>query len=981
MKTYHRNINVLRRDTIFTNYTLKKEEVIIALDGTGYLLEHNKSGAKLLVIKNSDENKVFNVIFRTPPHDHTGLPHILEHSVLCGSQKYPVKDPFVELAKGSLNTFLNAMTYPDKTMYPVASCNQKDFQNLMDVYLNAVFYPNIYHDERILQQEGWHYELEAMDQDVTINGVVYNEMKGASSSPEQVLFRQILASLFPNHPYSCDSGGDPDDIPNLTLNHFLDFHRKYYHPSNSYIYLYGDLEMDEKLKWLDEHYLSQFERIDVDSKIQEVPSFKEPVKVHKTYAISSNQSTENKTFLSYNVAFQSPNSLAEDLGLQVLEYLLLDAPGAPLKEALQKLKIAEDIFGSYESDLRQPTFSIVAKNTESKHEDQFISTIQETLNELVATKIPHRKIEAALNFLEFKFREADFGRYPKGLVYSINSLESWLYDKDPFGKFQYDQAFLTLRDGITKGFFEQLLKENILNNSHISILTLSPDPKMLEEKQQLLNKKLSDYTRSLSEEEKKKLIQQTKDLKDYQASVTPPKDLKKIPLLELSDIDQDALKVDYTVETFEHSELVIHKTFTNNIIYMGISFDFSAFPIHRLPYVSLLVSLLGKISTDNFSYSELSDEINIQTGGIGFDLGVFTPQDSPDSCLPTLQVSFKCFSENVPSTIKLVEEILTRSQFDNVHRIKDIILEVKSRLSMGLVSSGHISSITRSLSYHAPEGVYQEYTEGITFYQFIEKIIEDDSFMDLSKELNHTLKMLLNKKNACVLINADEKHIQETKEHLTSFIHKLPLFESNLKKPDLTYEVLNEGFKTSSKVQYCALTGNFFKEGFSYTGYMKVLQTIISLDYMWTEIRVKGGAYGGFSGFKKNGLFFLGSYRDPNLKKTFKIYHELPHYIENLNLDDREISKYIIGTLSKLDTPLTPKMKGERALGLHLSKISHVDIQRERDEILSTRLEDLTALSHLVQKVIDQKYLCVIGNEVVIDSESETFKHVIQLFK
>lgn len=552
----------------YKNYTIVDREHIDALNGEGIVLKHDKSGAKIMVVKNDDNNKVFNIIFRTPPpQDDTGLPHILEHSVLCGSRKYPVKDPFVELAKGSLNTFLNAMTYPDKTMYPVASCNDKDFRNLVDVYLDAVLYPNVYKDERILMQEGWHYEMEDVDGPVTINGVVYNEMKGASSSPEQVLFRQIQGALFPDHPYGYDSGGEPEAIPSLTQEEFLNFHKTYYHPSNAYVFLYGDLDVNEQLAWLDTEYLSAFDQISLDSELVTVDDFQGPVTVTKTYAIGAEESEDKRSYLSYNVAFDKPDSNSESIGLEILEYLLLDAPGAPLKEALLELGIAEDIFGSYDSGLNQPTFSIVAKNANVEDESIFLEAIKKTLTKYVNEGIEERKLQAAMNYFEFKLREADFGQYPKGgVIYSIKALETWLYDKDPLSNFKYEEAFEVLREGIHSNYFPDLIEKYLLNNSHQAILRLVPDKNLAQKKVKALEETMKDYAKGLSKSEKLALIEQTASLKAYQAEPNSKEALETIPLLSLDDIERKTEEISYEVFENESVHYVVHKTFTNNIV-------------------------------------------------------------------------------------------------------------------------------------------------------------------------------------------------------------------------------------------------------------------------------------------------------------------------------------------------------------------------------------------------------------------------------
>ncbi|MDF1617064.1 insulinase family protein [Petrocella sp. FN5] len=958
----------------YKHYKIIKEEKIEALNGLGLLLEHEKSGARIMVVKNDDENKTFNIIFRTPPKDDTGLPHILEHSVLCGSRKYPVKDPFVELAKGSLNTFLNAMTYPDKTMYPVASCNNQDFRNLVDVYMDAVLYPNIYKDPRILQQEGWHYELEAIEGDVTYNGVVYNEMKGASSNPEQVLFRQIQTALFPNHPYGYDSGGEPDAITDLTQEQFLDFHRTYYHPSNSYIFFYGDLDVTEQLSWLNEAYLNDFEKIEVDSELVKVEPFKTRNHVTKSYAVGQDANTDKRSYLSYNVAFDKPESHCENLGLEVMEHLLIDAPGAPLKEALLKLNIAEDIFGSYDSGLRQPTFSIIAKNTNVEHEALFVATIESVLGKIAREGFSRKKVEAAINYFEFKVREADFGQYPKGVIYSIKALDTWLYDGDPFVNFAYDEAFEQLRQGVKNGCFTGLISTYLLNNPHTALLRLVPDAQMLANKEKQLKDKLHAFGSSLTHEDKLALIEETQSLKKHQAEPNSREDLEKIPLLDLSDIKKEASPIEYEVIKEENQEWVLHKTFTNNIVYMRLLFDFSPLTFEELPYVSLLTKLLMRMDTQQHTYSDLSDEINIHTGGINADTNVYGMNNEPDTCQTKFEMKFKCLSEKMEETLALVKEVLTESVFTDLNRLKDLILENKSRLSTSLTSGGHTVSINRCSSYFNISAFYKEALDGITYYEFLDKLVSENQYEEVARKLEVILNKITHRENLHILVNTEERLVAPVKEKLqeliTVFPQKAITYEATL---PITFEVLNEGFKTASKVQYCALAGDYVKEGYLYNGHMKVLQTIMSLDYMWKEVRVKGGAYGGFAGFRRNGLFFLGSYRDPNLNKTYAIYRALPDYIKNLNLDKRELVKYIIGTMSNVDVPLTPQMKGERALGLYLANVTVEDEQRERDEILTTTLEDLRALGQLIEKVIRQDYYCVIGNENTVEEEKDMF--------
>ena len=471
-------------------YELVESRKIKDIQSEGILLRHKKTGARVALLSNDDENKVFAVGFRTPPENSTGVPHIIEHSVLCGSKEFPVKDPFVELVKGSLNTFLNAMTYSDKTVYPVASCNDKDFQNLMHVYLDAVFYPNIYQEKKIFMQEGWHYEMEDLDSPLTYNGVVYNEMKGAFSSPDEVNDREMMNSLFPDTIYGVESGGDPKVIPELTYEQFLDFHRRYYHPSNSYIYLYGNMDMAEKLEWIDEHYLSKFDRLEIDSTIKMQKAFDKPVTIHKEYPIMEGESLDNNTYLSYNIVVGTALDKELCFAMQILENALGSASAAPLKLALIHKNIGTEVYTEYSNGIYQPIFSIVAKNANENQKDEFVATIEDELKRLVKEGIDKKSLLAGLNYYEFKYREADFGSYPKGLMYGIWMLESWLYnDNMPFDMLETVEVLKDLKAKIDTDYFEQLIEKYLIQNNHKSILVVSPKEGLTAKTEQELAEK------------------------------------------------------------------------------------------------------------------------------------------------------------------------------------------------------------------------------------------------------------------------------------------------------------------------------------------------------------------------------------------------------------------------------------------------------------------------------------------------------------
>ena len=598
-------------------YEVLQTEELSDLKSKGTLLKHKKSGARVLLMENDDENKVFTIGFRTPPSDSTGVPHIMEHSVLCGSKEFPVKDPFVELVKGSLNTFLNAMTYPDKTVYPVASCNDKDFQNLMHVYMDAVFYPNIYQNDKTFRQEGWSYKLDDPDGELTISGVVYNEMKGAFSSPEGVLDRVVLNSLFPDNAYSVESGGDPEVIPELTYEQFLDFHRKYYHPSNSYIYLYGDMDMEEKLRWLDEKYLSDFENEPVDSEIHLQKPFTEMKEVVQEYSIASEESEEDNTYLSYNKVIGTTLDEKLYLAFEILDYALLSAPGAPLKRALLDAGVGKDISGSYDNGVYQPIFSVISKNANVEQKEEFVRVIEDTLKDIVKNGINKKALRAGINYHEFRFREADFGNYPRGLMYGLQLFDSWLYDETkPFIHMQAIPTFEFLKEQVETGYFEELIQKYLLANIHGSIVIIKPERGRTARMDKELADKLQAYKDSLSKEEIDALVKATKELEEYQEEESAPEDLAKIPVLGREDISREIAPIYNKELETSGVKLVHHGVETNGIGYTALLFDLSGIPEEKLPYISILQSVLGIINTKNYEYSELFNEINVHTGAL-----------------------------------------------------------------------------------------------------------------------------------------------------------------------------------------------------------------------------------------------------------------------------------------------------------------------------------------------------------------------------
>lgn len=966
-------------------YEVLREEPLADLGSNGTLLRHKKSGARVALIENDDENKVFYIAFRTPVDDSTGVPHIIEHTVLCGSDEFPVKDPFVELAKGSLNTFLNAMTYPDKTVYPVASCNDKDFQNLMHVYMDAVFHPNIYKYKEIFLQEGWHYELENVDAPITLNGVVYNEMKGAFSSPEGVLDRVILNSLFPDTTYANESGGDPEVIPKLSYEQYLDFHRRYYHPSNAYIYLYGSMDMAEKLAWMDEHYLSNYECRPVDSQIQKQHPFDAPIEVTRDYPIASSESLHDNAYLAYNTAVDTVLNKEYYLAFDVLDYALLGAPGAPLKQALLDAGIGKDIISSYDNSTYQPIFSIVAKSANTQDKKRFVQVIRGALQEQVANGISKKALLAGINSAEFKYREADFGSYPKGLIYGLQCLDSWLYDEsEPFMHLEAGETFQFLREQAQSGsgYFEELVKTWLLDNPHASLVVIGPKKGLTAENDRALERKLADYKATLSGEELQALVACTAQLKQYQAEPSPKEDLEKIPLLTRADMKREAARFYNETCTMAGLPVVHHDISTNGIYYVDLMFGLNHLTAEDLPYLGVLKAVMGYMDTAHYSYSELANEINLYTGGISSALNVFVDAGANDKLDARYGVCVKVLAPQLTKAMELVGEILSSTDLSDDKRLYEILAQVKSRLEMSMTTAGHAVSAMRAMSYFSPAGYFNDAVGGVELYRLISDL--ESNFKERVGGLREKLEELIKNVFVTEHLIVSETVEKSAREALAPELEKLKRLLPE--KPEQTgilamhCEKKNEGFKDAAQIQYVSRSGNFLKAGFAYTGALRILRTILNYDYLWTNIRVQGGAYGCMSGFSRSGDSYLSSYRDPNLRKTNEIFDGTLAYLHDFDVDERDMTKFIIGTLSALDTPLTPAVKGIRSMNAYLSSVTDADAKQERDEILRATPADIRALEPLVASVLEDDCLCVIGNEDTLTKEADLFLHLEDLF-
>lgn len=973
------------------NWKLQWTQTVDEIKSTAYMFQHEKSGAPLLYLANEDDNKVFCIAFRTPPTDSSGIAHIMEHSALCGSERFPSKEPFVDLLKGSLQTFLNAFTSDDRTMYPVASRNDKDFQNLMTVYLDAVFFPNVKKIPEILMQEGWHYEVDA-EGNLTYNGIVYNEMKGVYSSPQSVLYRTIQKSMYPGSTYANDSGGNPDDIPRLTQEKFAAFHDKFYHPSNSLIYLYGNGSIEKHLDFLDKEFLSRFRKQTVDAATKPQPEFAGPIDITAEYAVDEGTATAGKTFLSMNYLLPTDLDNAErSYGMDLLTYILVDSEAGQLRRALLDAGIGLDVDASFDSSILQPCFSIVVQESDPDKKEKFLEVLNTTLKKLADGGLDRKIVEGAISRTEFTLREFQVSGYPKGLVLNMNVLETWAYGGDPLKHLRFEPVLQKFYADLNhakphKLYFETLIQKYLLDNPSRGFVMLKPKPGLEKENADKLAAKLAEIKAKLSPEQLDTIKKQQQILKDRQSSPDKPEDVAKIPQLALSDVDKKAEEVPFA-ETKSTVPIVNIDVDTNKIVYVTILFELT--PWKESPaMLSFFSDVLGRFDTENYSYADLNTEIDMHTGGIGTGLSVSPIEGETDKFKLHFSVRVKTTLPKLEKGLELVHEILTKTKFADTARLKEIVQEYRAGMAQSLMSAGNRCSfpLVRSASYFSPINKYHEFTDGLEYYKFLVDL--EKNFDAKSGEFAGTLQRfadshfsLFAQSNGQIFVTVPKEQFDKgVRASLQKFAAKFPEEkQSDLTMPQIPkLEQLNEAVVIPSKVQYVVKTADYRKSGFAYSGKMLVLTNVLRTGYLWNNVRVQGGAYGGGFSAGRSGVFSLWSYRDPHLKRTVDIYEGIADYLEKLELSEEELTKAKIATIGALDKPLTPAEKGGRVAGMLLSGLTQADIQKERDEVLSTTVEDLRQFAPMFRDGMKQNNICVFGSEAKLTEDKALFKTTVR---
>ena len=968
---------------MYKGYKLIQEKHIKDVNSDCVLLEHEKTGAKVFLMKNDDDNKTFGIGFKTLPKDNTGICHIIEHSVLSGSRKFQTKEPFMDMVKISMATFLNALTFPDKTIYPVSSRNEKDFKNLMDVYMDAVFYPVMKKDRRIFMQEGWHYELENAEDELNIKGVVYNEMKGAYSVPETTLYYRVNNALCPDTVYAMESGGEPYEIPNLTYENFCDFHSRYYHPSNSYIYLYGDCDMEERLEFLDREYLSNFEKEKIDNFEGSQKPFENTKNVFDEYSVSKDEDTKNKTFLAYSSCFGESNGLKDGIIGKLLSEILVDMQGAYLKEALLKANICEDVSSISMESTKFSSFGVYVINSEREYLDKFKEIVENVLREVVKNGIGKEKLIAVLNRTEFSIREL-LNSTTAGVEYFFSIFDTWLYGGSPMDSLTFDEALSEIREDILNNrLLERVIEEKILNNNHKAFIVLSPSAGLNDKKDLAQKEWLKRYKDSLSKIQIEKIIENTKNLIEYQQTESTEEQKATIPKLKIEDIDKETLKIPNEVEKIEDITVLKHNIFTSGINYVDICFDLKHISKDEIVYLSLVENLLKSLDKKSMTYKDFSVETFLRCGGISTAITTLTNAKNREKFVPKFVVSVKFLGEKLKETVELLKVLLKETIFTDKNRIKEEVLSIKGELEQDVLGAGHMYGINRAKSYFSNKACYDERFKGLDYLKFIQDLAEnfDDRIDNVIEKMEFVYNRMFKQNETIVNITTTEENFEEIKKAFVECVKEFPRFEDISYDFTFERENLKEGIATSSDVNYVTFAGDLKKLGIEYSGSFSLLSKILSTTHMHNNIRAIGGAYGAGLSITRDSEMLMFSYRDPNLKSTKETFNSVGKYVSEMEITEEELESFKISLVKDFNPLLTPKHKGYTSMVMYITGSDEKELELYLGQLLNTKLEDLRELGKVIDEVLSQDGFVVVGNTNKIKENSKEFKNIVVLKK
>ena len=996
-------------------FTVQKCEPLPEIDGEACILVHDKSKARLLYLKNDDVNKSFSIAFRTPPENDTGVFHILEHSVLDGSDKFPVKEPFVNLLKSSMQTFLNALTFPDKTMYPVASTNDQDLLNLTDVYLDAVFHPSIYHKRAIFEQEGWHYELvedaaggadadegeepaaegegeaapakepaaeeapageaaavpEEDRRRLFYNGVVYNEMKGALSDPDSVLLDELQAALFPDTAYRFESGGTPKGIVGLSYEQYLSEHARHYRTDNSYITLYGDLDLDAMLAFLDEKYLSpvadeQAARLAAGGEAALGPRELEvqaPVKVLGVRRPMVTAPENSCMALGYVVG------QARERTRVVATDILLDAIAgsneAPLKRSLLDAGLAGDVSVYLADGLLQPFAVISLRDLSEGARENFRPAVEEELSRLADGGLDHALVEASLSRAEFVMRERDYGM-ADGVALSMSALSGWLYDDDLATAYlRYEDDFAFLRGALDEGYFEDLIRSVFLENGHMAEVEIVPVESDEEEDGE--EERLAAIAAAMDEDDIAQVKADEAELRRLQTEPDSPEALATLPSLSVADIGEAPEDPAFELREDAAAPILFHHVPTRNIVYTYRYFDLSRLSFEDLPYVKIASRVLGKLPTASHSASELDTLVNGRLGALSFFTEIYGDEDDSTRLEPKFVVGASALSENLDDLVDLTDEIMLTTDFSDTDKIKDVLQQMRIGMEQGFATEGQNYAIARVSSYVLPSGVMNSQMNGVDFYRFVKDLLAnfDERAEALSARLADVTSRLFVDEGLTLSFTGSDADYARFCERGAGATGRHGAQEQLLELPSPV--VRNEAFIVPADVCFVAQGADRRSLGVPYGGAWPVAGRVLSYDYLWNEIRVKGGAYGAGFQSRRTGISRFYSYRDPHLDETLERFAAAPEWLRSFEPSQTEMEGYIVSSAAGFDKPLKPRALARRQDGMYFNHRTDEQRRALRADMLATTPQSLSDLASAIEGIVAQHAICVFGNRDIIE--------------
>ncbi len=953
-------------------FTVNKITEIDEISAVLVEMTHKKSGAKLNFLDREDENKTFSIAFKTIPEDSTGVFHIIEHSVLCGSEKYPVKEPFVELLKGSLNTFLNAMTFPDKTMYPVASRNDKDFLNLISVYLDAVLHPAILTNPNIFRQEGWHYELDGEDGVLTRSGVVLNEMKGAFSSPDELAGYHITNMLYADTCYSYESGGKPDVIPELTYDAFLEAHKKYYHPSNSEIFLDGSVDLDAALSLIDS-FLAPYDAVNMRIDIPDQKPLPPQRRVVE-YEIAEGESPENKTRLELGYMFSSYSDQESVIAASILLDAICSSNESPLKKALLNSGLCEDVgFIPYDS-VKQNSITVDFRNVKDGRCDELYELFVNTVRKLAADGIDKNMLTASLNSSEFKSREKNYGTLPHGIIYAMSVLESSLYGGDPAQNLSFGKSYASIRQKLNGDYFEKLLLSLFADNTHMATLIMTPSATLGKENAKRDAEALEKIKSSMSDEELKDIIDTDRALKEWQKTPDSEDGLKTIPALAISDIKAEVERIPQDVSLTDGVTTLTHNISTNGITYSELIFDITDLDENDIFDLRLLNSLLINVDTESYTALELQNKIKGELGSFGVSTLPITRDGKTKYYLVVSASALDSQKNFIPVITK---EVLYTSVYTNKEVIKNIVRQMKIASEESFVSSGHLAAFRRASAYSSVESTIDEYYSGYEAHLKIKELDKsfDEVFDSLSLRLKKLSERIFTKERVIASLTGEPD--PEFIRTLLSTVRCSGTFDpSSSIKP---LGIRREGILIPAQVGYASVAMNLDSLNEKFTGSLNVTRSLLSYDYLWNAVRVQGGAYGVGLIARIGGNVGFYSYRDPSPARTVGCYLESADFLRRFAESDEDITKFIIGAVGDTSPLTSPMLKGAIARSRFLRGIDYEAECKARREIIETDAKELIRIADIIDKVTNSNAVCIVGGREQLDAASDIIDTVLEI--